>query len=492
MKPVVICNTYYLHLDPKQERRMEPYPPLGTLYAAAVLREKGYDIHFFDTIFCSGPEAIFNTLSKFQGGIFIICDDGFNYLTKMCLVNMREACFAMIKKAKEEGFTILVSSSDATDHWQDYLNVGADAIVIGEPEQTIAACVDALQHENPALNTIEGLGLRTTTGFAKTPARALMQDLDNLPLPAWDLIDMDQYRSRWMAHSGYFSINMTTTRGCPFKCNWCAKPIYGNRYHSRSAKAVADEINLLRNTYQVEHIWFCDDIFGLKPNWINNFAGLMQEQPIPFKIQCRADLLLDENNIQSLAGAGCDEVWIGAESGSQKILDAMDKGTTIAQITESSRLMYRSGIKPCFFLQFGYPGETLTDIKSTMQLLRNCKPYDIGISISYPLPGTVFYDRVFAQLSNKQNWNDSDELLMMYHGTYSAAFYKYLHRYVHRRFRMLQGMKCIREIFSGKRNTTSPPLKRLFALPIHSVLCLYYFLMVQTKKQPVSELQVAS
>jgi radical SAM superfamily enzyme YgiQ (UPF0313 family) len=156
---------------------------------------------------------------------------------------------------------------------------------------------------------------------------------------------------------------------------------------------------------------------------------------IPFKIQSRADLLVEENTVEALARAGCDEVWIGAESGSQKVLDAMDKGTTVDQILECTEMMKKHGIKPCFFLQFGYPGETWKDIQATIKMVDDCKPHDIGVSVSYPLPGTKFFESVKEQLGNKANWADSDELLLMYKGTYSPSFYKALHRYVHRRFR---------------------------------------------------------
>ena len=185
-----------------------------------------------------------------------------------------------------------------------------------------------------------------------------MKDLDSLPLPAWDLVSIEPYRQSWLKHAGCFSINIGTTRGCPFKCNWCAKPIYGNRYNSRSPQNVIQEIKLLKEKFQIDHIWFCDDIFGLKPGWVNEFGDLVQKENLQFKfkIQARADLLLQENYIRDLARAGCDNIWMGAESGSQKILDDMEKGTTVEQIYESTKLIRKYGMKPSFFIQFGYLG----------------------------------------------------------------------------------------------------------------------------------------
>ena len=274
--------------------------------------------------------------------------------------------------------------------------------------------------------------------------RENLRNLDELPLPAWDLVDMKPYQQMWLQHKGYFSINMVTTRGCPFKCNWCAKPIYGNRYNSRSPENVIEEIKLLKQKLNINHIWFADDIFGLKPGWVSRFAALAKQENVQFKfkIQSRVDLLLEEDNIKHLADAGCDEVWVGAESGSQKILDAMDKGTKVEQIEKATTLMKQQGIKPCFFLQFGYPGEEAEDIKKTVAMLKKLMPFDIGISVSYPLPGTKFYDNVKSQLNQKQNWTDSDELLVMFNSTYPAAFYKQLQRLVHYQFRNWKALEA--------------------------------------------------
>jgi anaerobic magnesium-protoporphyrin IX monomethyl ester cyclase len=235
---------------------------------------------------------------------------------------------------------------------------------------------------------------------------------------------------------------MVTTRGCPFHCNWCAKPIYGQVYNSRTPQNVVEEIKLLQRTIKPGHIWFADDIFGLKPGWVQTFAELMEKEniKIPYKIQSRVDLLLESDTVQALARSGCSEVWVGAESGSQKILDAMEKGTKVSQIYEARRLLKQYGIKTSFFLQFGYIGEEKEDIQATIRMLKDLMPDDIGISISYPLPGTKFYEKVKLDLTEKQNWIDSDDLALMFRGTFSPAYYKQLHRYVHKVYRFRKGL----------------------------------------------------
>ena len=472
MAQVLLTHTYFLHLDPKQERKMEPYPPLATLYAAAVLQEAGHTVLFHDTVFDQHTDIVCKWISRYSNQTLVIYDDGFNYLTKMCLVNMREACFAMIRTAKAYGHRVIVSSSDATDHTAEYLRTGADVVIIGEAEISLR---ELIAQDRP-LEAIQGIAYLNGALVSRTPKRPVLQDLDVLPQPAWALADITIYQQKWRSRKGYVSLNMTTTRGCPFKCNWCAKPIYGNRYNARSAQAVVQEMAMLAECYHAEHFWFCDDIFGLKPGWIRTFSESIQTQGlnIRFKIQCRADLLLDENNIAHLAAAGCDEVWIGAESGSQQILDAMDKGTTVEQIYMATELMRKHGIKPCFFLQFGYPGETKEDIAMTLKMVHECDPYDIGISVSYPLPGTKFYETVRAQLTDKQNWNDSDELLLMYRGTFSAAYYRRLHRFVHKRFRSMQGWRGLLQRFGRDTGYWNIPVRRILAMPYNVLMTILY------------------
>jgi radical SAM superfamily enzyme YgiQ (UPF0313 family) len=467
MASVLISNTYFLHFDPKQLKQMQPYPPLATLYAAAVLRNQGFDVALHDTMFSKSVEEIIPRLKKEQPRYFIICDDGFNYLTKMCLTNMREAAFKMTAIAKSFGCTVIISSSDSTDRVGDYLYKGADFIIRGEAEVTLLELIQKLSSGEEELESVKGLSFKKGTEIINTTKREVLHDLDSLPFPAWDLADINLYRAKWKERNGYFSMNLTTTRGCPFKCNWCAKPIYGNRYNSRSPENVVSEIRFLLEEYKPDHFWFCDDIFGLKPGWIRRFSELVQEQNLKFrfKIQCRVDLLLEEDNIGWLAKAGCDTIWVGAESGSQKILDAMDKGTRVEQIYRSTELLKKHGIKPAFFLQFGYLGETREDIEATKKMLLDLMPDDIGISVSYPLPGTKFYEMVKEDLKVKTNWTDSDELAMMYRGTFSPAFYRQLHRYIHKLYRRQQGFENLKQFFRNPVMLSKQQLRRVFTLP---------------------------
>jgi radical SAM superfamily enzyme YgiQ (UPF0313 family) len=262
-------------------------------------------------------------------------------------------------------------------------------------------------------------------------------------------------------------MNMVTTRGCPYHCNWCAKPIWGQRYNARSPHSVAAEMRWLQATYQPDHIWFADDIMGLKPGWWPEFADevVAQNVRLPFKCLSRADLIVRQaDNVTALKQAGCDIIWLGAESGSQKILDAMEKGTTVAQIRQAAAQLQAADIKVGFFLQFGYPGETRADIEQTLQLVRDCLPDDIGISVSYPLPGTRFHERVAAQLGPQQNWVDSADLAMMYQGLFPTEFYRQLHTVVHKEFRARSGWRKLQQVVNKPGRWRLAHLRELAAI----------------------------
>jgi anaerobic magnesium-protoporphyrin IX monomethyl ester cyclase len=436
---ILFGQSYYLRFDPKLFDAMQPYPPLGTLYAASYVRERGHDVALFDAMLASSEEEWGEAVRERRPKYAVIYEDNFNYLSKMCLLRMRQAAFKMLAMAREAGCRTIVCGSDATDNADRYMDAGAEFVIHGEGELTLGELLDSLEGSSAKpLDQIFGLAFRGADGTTvDTGRRPSMRDLDALPFPAWDLVDVDRYRDAWKRH-GRFSMNMATTRGCPFHCNWCAKPIWGQRYAVRSAANVAAELAWLKRTYNPDHISFVDDILGLNPAWLQEFASLVEAEGVrtPFKCLSRADLLLRPGEIEALKAAGCEMVWTGAESGSQKILDAMDKGTEVGQLREVASRLHEAGIKFGFFIQFGYPGESWSDVEMTRRLILDCLPDDIGISVSYPLPGTPFYDRVRAQLGERRNWFDSADLAMLYRGPYSTRFYRRLHVATHKEYRL--------------------------------------------------------
>jgi anaerobic magnesium-protoporphyrin IX monomethyl ester cyclase len=431
---ILLASSFFLANDSKQLARMKPYPPLATLLIAAELRQRGHRVALFDATLASGVGEFAEMLERTRPTVVAILEDNFNYLTKMCTENSRRATQDMIAVARADGCRVAVNGSDATDFPMLYLDAGAHAVLMREADVSFPALADAWRESPDAmLAAIPGLALRRDDGAIGYTAPALSpSDLDALPLPAWDLIDVERYRGTWVAAHGRFSWNVVTSRGCPFGCNWCAKPIFGRRYVQRSPKGVAEELRRLKSEVRPDHIWFADDIFGLTAPWIESFASevIARDARTPFTVQCRTDLV-QPRVVSALAGAGAEEVWLGVESGSQAILDAMDKETTVDSVRGATRALKAAGIKACWFLQLGYPSEQWDDILLTRDLVRAERPDDIGVSVAYPLPGTKFHAAVHAQLGSRKNWHDTDDLAMLFRGTYTTAFYRLVRDALH-------------------------------------------------------------
>jgi anaerobic magnesium-protoporphyrin IX monomethyl ester cyclase len=448
---ILLAHSYHLAYDPKQVRKMQPYPPLGTLYAATALREHGFSAAVFDPMLQDPSSGFLEMLRQEKPAIVAIYEDDFNFLSKMCLTRTRELAWQLAQTGREAGAIVIAHGSDATDHAKEYLQNGVDFVLVGEAEQSLVElCASILSGCAPP-NEIAGvIHLGLVQSSVKSPRNAQWK---NLAKPARELIDLEPYREAWTAAHGYFSTNVVASRGCPYRCNWCAKPISGNKFQLRSPELVAAEIRELKEIYGAQHIWFGDDIFALNAHWVQQFADevVTRECALPFKIQSRADLMSQEI-VSNLKRAGCAEVWMGVESGSQRVLDSMDKGLRVAEVEAARARLRAAGIRACYFLQFGYPGEQWDDIQQTIELVRSTRPDDIGVSFSYPLPGTTFFNRVQEQIGAKRNWTDSDDLCLMFKAAYKDEFYLAIRNALHA------------EVDSWHNQRPAPDWKKVWAL----------------------------
>jgi radical SAM superfamily enzyme YgiQ (UPF0313 family) len=415
---VLLTHANHLYSDRKQVRKMQPYPPLQTLIAAAVLRQAGHSVIFADATF---DRDIASRIRAHRPDLIAVCEDNFNFLTKMCLLENRAFAFEIAAVSKAEGIRAVVNSSDASDNAGLYLEAGFDVVILGELESTL---IDVCRGGA----AIAGTACRNAAGaVCYGPPSRPIENLDLLPMPAWDLLDVGPYRRAWLDGHGFFCLNLVASRGCPYRCNWCAKPIYGSTYRHVSPLRAALEMARVKRLFHPDRIWFADDIFGLSAAWTREFARAVEELDarIPFKMQSRCDLMT-RDTVEALRRAGCEEVWMGAESGSQRILDAMEKGIRVEQIYHARDNLRRHGIRACYFLQFGYLGETWEDVESTIRIVRETRPDDIGVSVSYPLPKTRFYQIVSAQLGRESHWTQSGDLKLMYSGAFPSEFYRAL------------------------------------------------------------------
>jgi radical SAM superfamily enzyme YgiQ (UPF0313 family) len=423
---VVVTHSYHLAYDPKQLRKMQPYMPLATLYAATALRDAGVSVAVFDAMLEKPSPGFAELIAAERPKVVVIYEDDFNFLSKMCLTRMRGVAWMMAGMARAAGAITVAHGSDSTDNPLLFLQNGFDYVCCGEAEEALVRLCGAVLSagqipEIDGLARLDGQGnlTRGPQRLAKNPAWA------ELSFPARDLIDLEPYRQAWVEAHGYFSVNMVSSRGCPYHCNWCAKPISGNEFQLRPPAAVAEEMKLLRDAAGAQHIWFGDDIFALSHDWVLQFAEEVtkKDAALPFKIQSRANLMTRET-VRHLKTAGCVEVWMGVESGSQKVLNAMDKGLSLPSVVAARKHLREAEIRACYFLQLGYPGETWKELEKTIGFVRQTRPDDIGVSFSYPLPGTVFYERVRSELGRKRNWIDSDDLCIMFKGAYTTDFYR--------------------------------------------------------------------
>lgn len=438
---VLLAHSNSLRMDPKQQRKMQPYPPLGTLYAASSLRDQHITVSLYDPTFAQVPDEFDAVLREVSPDVFIVCEDVFNFISKMCLSEMRASAIGMLQAARAAGCITIAAGPDMSAHPEVYLDHGADYVVTGEPDVTLSElCRLLTQSDSKAAGLLAGVAVLASDGTVlRNPDRPCELEISRFPLPAWDLVDMQRYRDVWRSTHGKFTLIMASSRGCPYACRWCAKPIWGSHYAQRTPEDTVEEMRLLKSVYAPDHLWFADDIFGFTTDWLARFDSLVHEHcaVIPFTIQTRVDLLSDKA-IDHLASAGCKEVWVGAESGSQVILDAMNKGIRLEDIGPVVRRLQNAGLRACLFVQFGYPGETLREIRETIAMIRQVRPDDIGISVCYPLPGAELYEITSRHLGHKTKWTHSDDLAMLFRGAYDTQFYRKLHEVVHLEMNLVQ------------------------------------------------------
>ncbi len=429
---ILLSHSYFLNQDAKQHARMKPYSPLSTLILGALLRERGHQVALFDATFASGVQDFEAALDAVRPSAVMVMEDTFNFLTKMCTTVRRDSALAMISAAQARGCRVAVNGPDVADNPAVYLAAGADAVALGEGEMALAELADLWEHASGPSDMVAGLVLPGPGRLIATRPRGPIHDLDRLPLPAWDLLDIEAYRRAWVGAHGKLSWNMAGSRGCPYSCNWCAKPTFGRRYTTRSPEDVARELALLKAEVGPGHIWFTDDIFALDVEWASTFAREVAQAGCrtAFTMQSRVNLITGRM-AHALSEAGACEVWLGVESGSQKVLEAMDKGSTVQAAREATRTLKANGIRACWFIQLGYPSEDWEDLLATRDLIRDEQPDEIGVSVAYPLPGTEFHARVHGQLGRQRNWKDTGDLAMLFQGAYSTELYRKVRDVLH-------------------------------------------------------------
>ena len=416
---VFLTHGYFLDEDVKEKKLMRPYPPLGILYIAAYLTERGVPVEVFDTTFSSRGELERRLGAERPDVVGIYT----NLMTKVGVLGI-------IRFLRSEpdlaGTHVVVGGPEVTHHVEKFLEAGAEVVVIGEGEETMRELVAAWSQGRP-LDGVAGIAFRGPEGATvRTPPRTLIKSLDDLPIPKRDAVELRPYLEAWRAHHGKNAISISTMRGCPYTCRWCSRAVYGGSYRRRSPRLVADEIQGIVDRYNPDSLWFVDDVFTINHRWIEEFASEVEERNlrVPYECITRADRL-NERMVTLLRRSGCFRVWIGAESGSQKILDAMDRRVTVEQVRNMIQLSKKHGIETGTFIMLGYPGETEADIEATIEHLKRADPDQFTITVSYPITGTPFYDDVRNEIIDPGPWATSTDRDIKLRGRRSSFYYRF-------------------------------------------------------------------
>lgn len=418
MADLLLTHGYFLHEDPKELQIMKPYPPLGILYICSHLRARGFSVEVHDSTF-STQEALHARLREHPPSVIGIYA---NLMTRPKVVKI-------LAEARQNGWKTIVGGPEPGAYVDEYLHAGAQVVVMGEGEVTMEELLPLLlAADSPPLDDVRGIAFLNRNGeVVRTPPRPQIQDLDAQPWPAREAIDTGRYVETWRTHHGMGSISLITARGCPFRCEWCSHQVYGQTHRRRKPQFVADELEWLKQRYKPDMLWVADDVFTINHGWLQEWRQQVSARSlhIPFECISRADRLT-EDAIRTLAELGCFRLWIGSESGSQRILDRMQRGVTIESVQNATKLCRKYGIKTGMFLMWGYEGEELDDIEATIEHVRASKPDVFLTTVSYPIKGTPYFKRVEQQgrIRATRPWAESSDRDLEIVGRRSKDFYQ--------------------------------------------------------------------
>ncbi|NJM40897.1 MAG: B12-binding domain-containing radical SAM protein [Anaerolineae bacterium] len=423
MADILLTHGYFLWEDEKEQQIMKPYPTLGLLYNAAYLKRAGFDVALYDTTFGNRAELYARLADKSAPVLGLYT----NLITRGSVVQI-------MTEAKRHGWHVVVGGPESANYPAEYLVHGADVIVIGEGEATLAELLPALRTHGPhRLHHVAGIVFRDESGeLVRNPERDQIDDIDSIPWPARELIDQQQYVEVWRKHHGMGSVNLITARGCPYKCKWCSHAVFGYSHRRRNYMDCADEVQHIYETYKPDQVWYADDVFTISHRWLYDYAAELKRRNIklPFETISRADRMMDERVLATLAEMGCYRIWIGSESGSQRILDAMQRGVTVEQVQWATKAAQKHGIEVGMFLMWGYDGEDLSDIEATIDHVKKANPNIYFTTVSYPIKNTPYYKKVEDSLALNKDWAAATDRDYVIKGRHTRAYYKHADKWL--------------------------------------------------------------
>ena len=424
---ILLTHGYFIAEDPKEQEIMKPYVPLGILCISAYLEQQGYDNLVFDSTFSSFEKLQQQLLAQRPDVIGI-------YTNLMTKLNVLRIIRFVKSQTSLKHVKIILGGPEVRNHVNNFLKSGADILVLGEGEQTMLELVEFFDLKSQkGLEEIQGIAfLNQKEEIFKTAPRANIRNLQELPFPNRKKVNLQLYFDAWKNRHGESAISVSTMRGCPYTCKWCSRAVYGQTYRRRTAKQVVEELAGIQLDYTFDTIWFVDDVFTISHQWLREFVNELKSQAIQIRYECitRSDRM-NETVIQLLKESGCFRIWIGAESGSQKIIDAMDRRVNVNQVREMIQLTKQHGIQAGTFIMVGYPGETDEDVQLTLEHLKKSDPDQYTITVAYPIKGTPLYEEVEHAFISHLPWETSTDRQIDFKRTYSRKYYDYAVRWIY-------------------------------------------------------------
>ncbi len=388
------------------------YFPLGIAYLAAVLQQNGHEVQIYDADSNVNPTKMdFTRLEEdYPTYLNALKDDNHEIWQKMreqisnfqpdivgitIWTTFAASAFkvASICKQYNKDVPVVFGGPHGTIKYDEIMRIcpDVDVIVKGEGENTLLELVqkqkDKKRIDKKILKDIKGIVYRHNGTFVNNPEREFIEDLDSLPLPARELlVNKDSYDSEDMGL-------LMTSRGCPYNCSYCATSIWKRKIRYRSIDNVIDEIRLVKNRYKTRQFTFKDDSFTVSRKRVMELCDRLIGENLDINWDCNTRVnLIDEEMLKKMKKAGCNSIKVGIETGSERILKLMNKGTTLSQARSAAKLLRKAGIHWTAYFMMGLPTETKAESYETLKLLKELKPDFASLSVYEPFPGTDLFE----------------------------------------------------------------------------------------------------
>jgi len=372
-----------------------PQPPIGLALIAAILERAGHQITVIDAnVLKVQPEDIAP----------LVNDADVVGLTAMTPAINAAANIAYCLKQINPDLTIVLGGAHTTLLPEETLASipEIDMLVRGEGEETFIELLRAIEYEKP-LSEINGINYRENGKIISTVARSTTIDLDSLPFLAYNLLPQRRYKPRPPHGRALPFAAIITSRGCPYRCSYCSKPVFGNEFRGQSPERVVDEIVYLKRTFDIKEFAFYDDVFTLDKKRAYTIADEIMKRELKIDWTCETRVnLVDKELLNHIKQAGCYSIAYGIESGSQEIINTLNKDITVEQVEDAVRLSREVGIQTIGYFMIGNPGESPETIKQTIQFAKKLKLDFVQFSVTIPFPGTKLYE---LYMDGKKNNN---------------------------------------------------------------------------------------